>query len=201
MQEEAARKIQGGIRTTGAMKTPDLVFVDIETTGADPYTHEIIEISVIRVKQEWKPADKPVFTVIEEWSTKILPENIASADPAALRINGYTVTRWNDAIRIKPALEEFARRTEKAIMVSHNVAFDAGFLEAYMSSYCIPSSMHYHRLDTVSMAFAKLHSDPAVLRFSLAELAKHFGITTDGAHSALPDARTCFEIFKRLIES
>jgi hypothetical protein len=29
MQEEAARKIQGGIRTTGAMKTPDLVFVDI----------------------------------------------------------------------------------------------------------------------------------------------------------------------------
>ena len=200
MQEEAARKIQGGVRTTGAMKTPDLVFVDIETTGADPHFHEIIEISVIRVKQEWKADGKPVFTVLDEWSTKVLPENIASADPAALRINGYTVTRWSDAVRIKPALEEFARRTNGAIMVSHNVAFDAGFLETYMSAYAIASSMHYHRLDTVSMAFAKLHSDPEVLRYSLAELSKHFGISTDDLHSALPDARACFLLFKRLIE-
>lgn len=200
MHEEAARKIQGGIRTTGAMKTPDLVFVDIETTGADPHSHEIIEISVIRVKQEWKPDSLPVFTVLDEWSTKVLPENIAAADPAALRINGYTVSRWRDAVRIKPALEEFARRTDGAIMVAHNVAFDSGFLEAYMSAYCIPSSMHYHRLDTVSMAFARLHSTPEVLRFSLAELAKYFGIETEGAHSALPDARTCFLLFKRLIE-
>ena len=199
MHEEAARKIQGGIRTTGAMKTPDLVFVDIETTGADPYFHEIIEISVIRVKQEWHADSAPTFTILDEWSTKVLPENIANADPAALRVNGYTVTRWADAIRIKPALEEFARRTNGAIMVAHNVAFDAGFLETYLSAYAISSSMHYHRLDTVSMAFAKLHSDPKVLRYSLAELAKHFGIKTDGAHSALPDARTCFELFKTFV--
>lgn len=200
MHEEAARKIQGGIRTTGAMKTPDLVFVDIETTGADPYRHEILEVSVVRVKQEWRADGKPAFTVLSEWSVKTLPENIASADPAALRINGYTVTRWKDAVRIKPALEEFARRTDGAIMVSHNVAFDAGFLEKYMSDYAIPSSMHYHRLDTVSMALAKLHSHPDVLRYSLAELCKYFDIPRDELHSALPDARACFELFKRLIE-
>ena len=182
------------------MKTPDLVFVDIETTGADPHFHEIIEISVIRVKQEWKADGAPVFTVLDEWSTKVQPENIATADPAALRINGYTVTGWSGAIGIRPALEEFARRTDRAIMVAHNVAFDSGFLETYMSKYSIPSSMHYHRLDTVSMAFAKLHSNPDVLRFSLAELSKYFGIDTGGLHSALPDARACFELFKRLIE-
>ena len=127
-------------------------------------------------------------------------QSAAGDYPAALRINGYTVTRWAEAVRIKPALEEFARRTDGAIMVAHNVAFDSGFLEAYMSAYAIPSSMHYHRLDTVSMAFAHLHSAPEVLRFSLAELAKHFNIHTDGAHSALPDARTCFELFKKLME-
>ena len=42
--------------------------------------------------------------------------------------------------------------------------------------------MHYHRLDTVSMAFAKLHSTPEVLRYSLAELSKHFGIESDDLH-------------------
>lgn len=199
MQEEAARKIQGGVRTTGGMKTPDLVFVDIETTGADPYYHEILEISVLRVRQEWRADGKVDFTVVDEWSAKTLPENISSADPAALRVNGYTVTHWKDAIRIKDALQEFARRTDGAIMVSHNVAFDAGFLEKYMSDYCISSSMHYHRLDTVSMAVARLHSDPSVVRYSLAELCKHFGIPHHDLHSALPDARACFEVFKRLI--
>jgi len=200
MHEEVARKIQGGTRTTGAMKTPDLVFVDIETTGADPYQHEILEIAVVRVRQVWHEDGKVELTAVDEWSVKTLPENIASADPAALRINGYTVMRWNGAVRIKDALEEFARRTEGAIMVAHNVAFDSGFLEKYMSDYCIPISMHYHRLDTVSMAVARLHSDPTVMRYSLAELSKHFGIPHHDLHSALPDARACFELFKRLVE-
>ncbi len=181
------------------MKLHDLVFVDIETTGLDARMHEIIDIAVVRVRQTWTDGESPRFDLIDEWSTKIQPENIASADPASLRIAGYTVTGWTGATTIVAALQEFAQKTDGAIMVAHNVAFDAGFLDTAMARYEIKNTMHYHRLDTVSMAYAVLHSTPDVGRYSLAELCKYFGIENKNAHSALADARADFELFKKLM--
>lgn len=194
------------------MKVHDLIFVDTETTGLNPLEHEIIEIALVRVRQTWDkgeqyPKGTPVglpsrcqFELIEEWSTKILPENIATANPDSLRVTGYTVTGWKDAISCEDAMREFAARTEGGIMVAHNVAFDSAFIDATLSKYGIKNPMHYHRLDTVSMAYAVLHSTPDVGRYSLAELCKHFGIVNENAHSALADAKACFELFKKLIE-
>jgi ATP-dependent DNA helicase DinG len=84
-------------------------------------------------------------------------------------------------------------------MVAHNVAFDAGFVDTSLAKQGIVNTMHYHRLDTVSMAYAVLHDEPDVDRYSLAELCKHFGIVNENAHSALADARADFELFKRLM--
>ncbi len=182
------------------MKVHDLVFVDTETTGLDSRKHEIIDLALVRVRQTWEPGQKPQFALIDEWSAKIHPEKIQSADPASLRVANYTVTGWTDAISIKEALQIFSERTDGAIMVAHNVAFDAGFIDTALAEQSLPNKMHYHRLDTVSMAYAKLHSTPDVGRYSLAELCKHFGIVNESAHSALSDARACFELFKKLME-
>ncbi len=198
MQETEQVKNDGISRTGGAMKATDLVFVDTETTGLDPRRHELIEIGLVRVKQDWSGAT-PTFTVIDEWSTKVHPENIQIADPASLRINGYSATGWEHSPKIKDALGEFIKRAEGAIMVAHNVAFDAGFIDTYLAVHSMPNTLHYHRLDTVSMAYAKLHNTD-VTRYSLAELCKHFGIENAHAHSALSDARACFELFKKLME-
>ncbi len=184
---------------TGAMKATDLVFVDIEATGLDPRRHEILEIAVVRVSQDWQSGEKPTFTVKDEWSVKVRPENIATAEPASLKVNGYNPTDWMGAIGADEALKEFSRRTEGAIMVAHNVAFDSAFIDAHLSVRGIPNKMHYHRLDTVSMAYAKLHSTPDVSRYALVELCKYFGIVHESAHSALADARADFELFKKLI--
>ncbi|MBP6884240.1 MAG: 3'-5' exonuclease [Candidatus Pacebacteria bacterium] len=193
-------KVDTVSRVGGAMKGTDLVFVDLETTGLDCKIHEIIEIALIRVTQDWSSGETPTFTVREEWSKKIFPENLKTADPASLRVNGYTVTGWKDAVRLEEALREFSEKTAGAIMVAHNVAFDAGFLDSAFSAFGIQNKMHYHRLDTVSMAYAKLHSTPLVTRFSLAELCKHFGIVNENAHSALADTKADFELFKKLMQ-
>lgn len=181
------------------MKLHDLVFVDTETTGLDPRTHEIIDIAVIRVRQIWQEGQNPQFEIVDEWSTKIIPENITTANPDSLRIANYTVTAWGDAIFAKEAFAEFAEKTKDAIMVAHNVAFDAGFIDASLARHGLINSMHYHRLDTVSMAYAVLHDTPDVDRYSLAELCKHFGVVNNNAHSALADARADFELFKKLM--
>ena len=199
MQDPEPTKNDGVSRTGGAMKLTDLVFIDTETTGLDPRQHELLEISVVRVRQTWVPNEKPVFTVIDEWSTRVRPDNIMTADPASLRVNGYSATGWANATPIRDALEEFSKHVEGAIMVAHNVAFDAGFIDTYLAVHQMPNKMHYHRLDTVSMAYAKLH-DSGVTRYSLGELCKHFGIVNEHAHTALSDARACFELFKKLME-
>ncbi len=198
MQGTEPTKNDGISRTGGAMKATDLVFIDIEATGFDPRRHEIIEIAVVRVKQDWS-GEKPVFTAVDEWAVKVRPENIQSADPASLRVNGYSASGWNHSTQIREALDEFTKRAEGAIMVAHNVAFDAGFIDTYLAVHGMPNKLHYHRLDTVSMAYAKLHSTD-VTRYSLAELCKYFGIVNESAHSALSDARACFELFKKLME-
>lgn len=191
-------KNDGVARTGGAMKVADLVFIDTETTGLDPRKHELLELAIVRVKQDWS-GEKPIFTVTDEWSAKVRPENIQSADPASLRVNGYSASGWNHSIQLPEALAEFIKRTEGAIMVAHNVAFDAGFIDTYLAVHGMPNKMHYHRLDTVSMAYAKLHNTD-VTRYSLAELCKHFGIVNENSHTALADARACFELFKSLME-
>ncbi len=186
-------------RIIGSMKGRDLAFIDIETTGLDPRKHEIIEIAVLRVSQEWTPENKPVFIEKSLWTTRIKPTHLETADTVSLKISGYTATLWKEAISIQEALIEFAKKTEGAIMVAHNVAFDAGFLDTHLALHEIQNLMHYHRLDTVSMAYAKLHNDPLVARYSLNELCKYFGIVNENPHTAPADVRADFELFKKLI--
>ena len=181
------------------MRTTDLVFVDTETTGLEPLKNEIIEIALVRVRQEWTPEGQPAFVFVEDWSAKIKPQDLANANPASLRVNGYTPDQWAGAIPAADAMRIFSEKTDGAIMVAHNVAFDAEFIDKAFSDHCLVNKMHYHRIDTVSMAYAKLHGATDLMRYSLGELCKHFAIVNERPHSALSDAYACFELFKKLM--
>ena len=187
-------------RIGGAMRMTDLAFVDIETTGLDSRVHEIIEIAVVRVRQIWVKDEKPTFEKIFEWSAKIKPQHLEVADPVALRINGYIASDWAENVPLEDALNQLAEKTDGAIMVAHNVAFDSSFIEEQFARHNIKNKMHYHRLDTVSFAFGKLAENAEVGRYSLGELCKYFGIVNERAHSALSDARADFELFKKLMD-
>ncbi len=155
-------------------------------------THEIIEIGVVLTA--------PDLEVIEEFDLKIVPEHIESADPVALKVNHYDEKDWKNALNLKKAMKILADKTKDCIMVGHNVAFDAGFLEYAFNETSIANTMHYHKLDTISIAWAKLHRDPSLEHFSLRELCVRFGIENKKAHTALSDARATFELYKKLME-
>ena len=182
-----------------SMKTTDLVFVDIETTGMDSRRHEIVEIALLRVGQSWTDG-MPAFTEQFSWTTKVFPKHIETADPVALKINGYSASEWKDSMHLEDALVQFSEKTDGAIMVAHNVAFDFEFLNANLLAHGIPNKMHYHRLDTVSMAYQALSASSESARYSLVELCKHFGIEFKNPHSAMPDVHADFELFKKLLE-
>ncbi len=182
------------------MKKQNLAFIDIEATGLDVDTHELIEIGCVLVEQDWDSEDKkPTFKIIEEFEIKIKPERIEDADPVSLRVNGYTEEKWADASSEKDAMVLFGEKTADAIMVAHNVSFDSAFIEKAYRTTGVPNKMHFHKLDTISIAFAKLHLDENVDKYSLRFLCDHFGITNSEPHRALSDAHATFELYKKLM--
>jgi len=173
------------------MRKHDLAFVDIETTGLSVIEHEIIEIGCVITDHKLK--------IKEEFEIKIKPKNIENANKTALKINHYNEEDWENGIEIKDALKIFSKKVKDCIMVGQNVAFDSGFLEYNFEKNNLKNTLHYHRLDTISIAWARFHDDLDVSHFSLREMCKRFNIENKNPHSALSDAQATFELYKKLI--
>jgi DNA polymerase III alpha subunit (gram-positive type) len=174
------------------MRKHDLAFIDIETTGLSVIEHEIIEIGCVITNDKLK--------IKEEFEIKIKPKNIERADKVALKVNHYSDVGWENASDLKDALKILSSKIKDCIMVGQNVAFDSSFLEYNFEKNNIKNSLHYHRLDTISIAWARLHNDPEVLHFSLREMCKRFDIYNENPHSALSDARATYELYKKLMD-
>ena len=176
------------------LKENPLTFLDIETTGLR-YDHEIIEIGGLVVSQ-------PDYKIISEFVFKIKPRFIANADQIALKIVGYNETDWQDGLDLKTALVRLEDLAKNTILVGQNFTFDWARLEkAFFENGWtdVPPAFSYHRLDVMSMAFAKLYNEPKVKHYSLRDLADYFGVTNEHQHNALADSRTTYEVFKKIM--
>ena len=174
------------------MRNHNLAFIDIEATGLDVLRHEIIEIGCVLTT--------PSLKVVEEFELKLKPERIKDADPVSLKISHYDPKTWQSAYTLPEAMKIFSEKVKGSIMVGQNVAFDSGFLEHAFAKTGILNTMHYHKLDTISISWAKLHHDPDLDHFSLRELCLRFGIKNERSHTALSDARATFLLYKKLLE-
>lgn len=181
------------------MKNQILAFIDLETTGLLTNSHEIIEIGCVLAEQKFSEEGLLTLKYVDEFEYKVKPTHIETADPVGLSINGYDEKDWVSAISLKEAIEKMATKVKNVIMVGHNVAFDFAFLEKAFEETGVQNPMHYHKLDTISIAYAKLHNYKGVEKFSLRALCEYLNIENKRAHSALSDARATYEIFQKLI--
>jgi DNA polymerase-3 subunit epsilon len=179
------------------MKRHTPAFVDIETTGFEPGKHEMIEIGLVLVKQIGDEGKK--FEILDEIELKIKPERIEDADPQALKVNGYDPSQWIFANTLKEAMTIFSSKTENAIFVAHNLTFDYSFIEHAFKITGVENKMFYPKIDTISVAYAKLHNNPQVEKFRLQKLCEYFGIKNERAHTALADAKATFLVYEKLM--
>jgi DNA polymerase-3 subunit epsilon len=182
------------------MRKNNLAFIDLETTGLDPEKHEILEIGLVLARQTLTPGRGSQVELIEEVEWKVKPEHIETAEPEALRINRYNEADWLFASSLQQVIEALAEKTNDAIMIAQNVTFDWGFLERAFRRTGVQNKMHYHRLDLLSMAYAKLYHSEKLTKFNLASLAEYFGLKNERAHTALADTRVTYEVYKKLLE-
>ncbi len=100
-------------------KAPRLVFVDIETTGLDPWRHQIVELA-------WAVDDYPVNVVYPR-------HTLRGADPKALEVNRYHERHLDDADlwSTPDEVSRFLVDARGATLVAANPHFDASFLAVH----------------------------------------------------------------------
>lgn len=156
-------------------------YIDIETTGLNPFEHEIIEIAII--------------TETEQYYAKIIPRNIEYANPKALEINGYNEQEWASAIPASKVAVRSARILDGCVIVGHNPSFDMGFLRELWDLYNCTPYIDRRYIDTVVLAREHL---PTCRSYSLDHIRQFLGWSMVANHSALIDAQDCERLFHLL---
>lgn len=172
--------------------TAPFAFIDLEMSGLEPIKNEILEIGIVRVSQ-------PGLEVLEEWSVKVAPERMETADPEALKVIKWSADAWIGAIPLQQAMEQFVAKTSGHVLAGWNVAYDWVFLEVAMQHTSVRSAIHKRILDVQSFAFAHLSGTLPFGKCGLDAVAEQLHITPSGFHQALADARTTFEIYRALV--
>lgn len=180
-----------GVKKEKVLFDKPLIFFDIETTGLDPRNHEIIEIACLVV-------DPKSLEVKKKYHSRVRPEHIETADPGALRLNGYNAEGWRDAKGADEALEDLNKLASGGILAGYNVVFDHGFLEKAAWDHEVLLTFDYHWLDVASMAYWELAGGDILEKLSLSGVCKLLGIERGKAHTAMADTRATLEVYKAL---
>ena len=133
------------------------------------------------------------------YTTKVKPTRLETAAPEALAINGFAAhpELWDNAPTFDDVARDVADLLEGAILVGHNVRFDAAFLSEALRRSGIQARIDYHMVDTIVLAHE--HLVPCGLEFLKLDAVRDFlGISKEGAHTALKDALDARLVHKTL---
>lgn len=163
-----------------------IVFIDVETTGLNSELHEIIEIAIIGAGVHY--------------NKKIKPLHIETANPVALKINGYNDFEWHNAIHPQQAAEEISDILHAATIIGHNVRFDMDFVDELLHRYDCHTNYDRRLIDTITLAHE--HLTPCGLQsISLDSCRAFFGWSMLDNHTALKDAQDAMRLYYKLSRS
>ncbi len=164
------------------MPSETLVFIDLETTGANPTVDRITEIGLVEVNSAG---------VAKHWSTLVNP---GLPIPAFIQsLTGIS----NDMVRKAPTFAELApalhERLQGALFIAHNARFDYGFLRNAFEQ--LGFSFKPDVLCTVKLSRALF---PNERRHNLDTLVERHQLRADTRHRALADADLLWQLWQKL---
>jgi len=170
--------------------------IDTETTGLDITIHEIIDIAFIEATLNLVGE----YKIVDQYSVKIKPMNLHSADKYALKINGYNDYDWKNSRPITEILDMLKAKIESVeVLVGQNLIFDMRFIkQSFINHGKIPPIFPKY-IDTKRMAMPLVKS--GVLKASNMDvLCEHYKISYSGkAHTALADCERTLKAWKCLL--
>ena len=164
-------------------KHDTVVVFDLETTGLDARSCQIIEIGAVKIQKG---------SIIETFQTLINPEM-----PIPREIT--EITHIDDGMvanapTLEQVLPDFYRFTYGAVLSAYNIDFDYQFLD--ISGKKLRLLFNNEQIDTLRLARNKV---PSLSNYKLGTVVKALNITLENAHRALADAYATAKVFIKLI--
>jgi len=158
--------------------------LDFETTGVNPALDRIVEIGMVRFTLD---------ETLDTFSTLIDPDQ--EIPESATEIHGITNDMVCGAPRMDAVLPELKTFMGDATLVIQNPRFDLTFLEVAFkrTELGVPPLSAY---DTVRLSRKTFVNFP---NYRLETLCARLDIESTGHHRALADARSCMEVFRRIV--
>jgi DNA polymerase III subunit epsilon len=190
LEETGRYRILRRIEPRSAYHSPDgtptrrAVFLDLETTGLDPASDDIIEIAMVPFDYS---DDGRIFSVHEPFSRFRDPGRPIPAEIVAM--TGITDEMVGDQ-SIDPAeIEAFLGQA--GVVIAHHAGFDRRFAEKFCGAFArLAWACSWSEIDWTAEGF----TDGA----KLSQLAGAFGFFHDG-HRALHDCHAGLEILSRVL--
>ncbi|MDR3299708.1 MAG: 3'-5' exoribonuclease [Candidatus Accumulibacter sp.] len=157
-----------------------MVFVDLETTGANFANDRIIEIGLLEVDRDGA----------REWSALVDPGRPVS--PFIANLTGIDTAMVETAPTFAQLAPELLAKLQGRLFIAHNARFDYGFLKHEFKRVGV--DFRAARLCTVKLSRALF---PEHRRHNLDALVERFGLKVDDRHRALADARVLWELWRR----
>ncbi|HNP70299.1 MAG TPA: helicase C-terminal domain-containing protein [Kouleothrix sp.] len=155
------------------------IAIDVETTGLEAGTDEIIEIAAVKFNGS---------QVLETFQRLVKPRH--SLPLKITRLTGISDAMLADAPRFPEVAPDLVRFVKTYPLIGHSVGFDLKMLQAQGMRF--PQTAY----DTFDMATLLMPHAPA---YRLGALAAALGIAHDEAHRALSDADVTRQVFLHLL--
>lgn len=177
------------------MKLSKLGFIDIETTGLDPFKASIIEIAVVKL-------DSATNEVLDSFESIVKPQDLAQLESSeakrAFEINGFKPEDLEHAPPISDVAPRLVEILSDCALAGQNVVFDRMFLAIALNrlGWVLPDPRYM--IDTACLAWP-LFMRGILPSISLSAICKYYGIPIVGEHRAMADVERTIQAYKKLM--
>ena len=168
--------------------------LDLETTGLDPNYDEIIEIGIIKVRNNeivdtYQTLVQPNSTYIDDDNNEIYVDEFIE------ELTGITNVMLENSPKIEKVIENAINFISEDIIVGHNVNFDINFLYDAIKKYN-GADLSNDFLDLMKMARRAIKE---INHHRLTDIAAFFEYDYE-PHRALEDCKATYDLLNHLID-
>jgi len=192
-----------------------LCVIDTETTGLDPFWHELIQICILPLDSNIQPRKNVLPFYIE-----IKPEFPERRDQEAMTVNNIDfttiMTRGHDKEKAKDLLREWVEKLNlpfnrsqhnrcSIMPLGHNYTFDRVFIMAWLGYDMYNEIFHGYCRDTMLSGLfmndrAGAHAEKVPYqKVNLSWMATTYDIEYDKKHNALQDCITTAALYRKMV--